>query len=516
MTRMLGHGGRSSSRHTGRQFGSGYQFRPPKEFALSYGPWQGLALGASTEPDWLADLQTGIIRNGGVQLHAVTTTPTTSSISSATPLGSFLFTINGQDMHFLFYKDTTTGYINVFRTLESGTTGTHASTLTATNSKRIVACVWGDLVYFASNDLANIYTYDYSTGTFAAVSGSPAAVEYMEIIDNNLVAGWYDTSSLVWVIEWAVDSDPTDWSSEGHGTQILSGDLGKLQRLLKINETGFIACAHGGQVMAPTGTIPAFAFSDAAAFLGARFQYGACTDGLGVLYYSYDDKVHYWSSSQDRLFNATQAANLNLSNASNNFYYFEYSKHLGAAAFHYYNSIASRQGIVLYDSQTMTVVGNLAGAIATTPQVFSDSIALSSSTIYRGISFFFVQSGLQIAFRNTDVLSASIGTTIGLSPINFGTEVELLYVDVFTDADPVGTLTLKSMARDGTSTSYSISPAAVSMGESTYQYFRMPVHVHGSSFYVSLSLYLSTRGQSVRKIRCVFALQDALEAGRIG
>lgn len=289
-----------SSRHTGDRYSVGYQYRPRHEVTVSTGPWIGVASihdssNANVGDDrYLAEVSAGVLRGG--RLYTFGRYTGGSTVADYQVVGAHVVTVGGSNRQLLFRR-TGDPYLEVVQTYKSST-ATHTSTITYTNPQPVDVALWGNTVYFSSAELSSIYTYNIVTGAFATLAGSPSDMEYLLVVDNNLCAVGYDTTDNAWKLHWAVDSDPTDWSSEGSGNQPIPPELGDVIGFERVGESAVILGSRGAMLMTPTGTLPAFRFQQDRSYPGAWGPRAAASDGDTITLIAPDGYLRYWMPGQ--------------------------------------------------------------------------------------------------------------------------------------------------------------------------------------------------------------------------
>lgn len=279
MARNRGGAGQND-RNAGNQWTSGYQFRNQEQVRLSLGPWKGVSTGQ--DADTLQEVLDGLVLDGKVYSLG----SREQSVVDGYVLGSNEFAISGVLYHVLFYKNLSTGKIHVLTEAGTGQTD-HASNIDAgVQPHEIAAVAWGAYIYFGSRALGAIYRYDRSAGTFsAAIAGSPANVEFLFVLKNNLVAVAYDSG--VWDIDWTVDSDPEDWTGAGSGSSPFPTGFSAVNAVAPIGDNYYIVGQSGSVRMSSTGTLPAFNFDDVIDLHTNNYRGADSLDG--IIYFIADD-----------------------------------------------------------------------------------------------------------------------------------------------------------------------------------------------------------------------------------
>jgi hypothetical protein len=217
-------------------------------------------------------------------VEAVGGRATRTSITGAICIGANTVILDGVYYGLMFYRDTgASDYITVW-TYDGSSAVEHASTLVSA-SERVESVVYGDDVYFTHSGIGSVYKYTKSGPTFAAVSGSPGAGEFIFVLGNNMCVIKYNTTDDVWEVYWAVDSDPSDWSSVGSGNNVIPPQYGDVQGVGFLGESAVIICELGAYMMTPSNTIPAFNFDGVPEVEGCLVKYGVATGG-GSIYYT--------------------------------------------------------------------------------------------------------------------------------------------------------------------------------------------------------------------------------------
>lgn len=296
---------RMAPKHTGDLYSQGYQHQAEREFTIQLGPWDQMLNGTEANyniaPFNIEDTRRTVVGATGAHLRngciygpgGQNAYNSPAQITNCIGLGSGSAVIASEEVSMFFYRDTSNSdYITVWRKY-SGVAGTsHDSTLTSA-SELIDFTSWGGLVYFTHSGIASVYTYDPLTGAFAAVAGSPDKGEFIFTLDNNMCVVGYDAASGVWQMEWSVDSDPTDWTGAGSGSNIIPHKFGAVYGAVPFGESYLIICRYGAYRVTPTGQAqPAFAFSEEPAIVGCDNKFGVCSGGGTVFYTDGNDYIN--------------------------------------------------------------------------------------------------------------------------------------------------------------------------------------------------------------------------------
>ena len=285
---------RDASRHSGRAYDRGYRYSYPDPFQASLGPWTSVwPLGSrNVPPNVLQSLHNGVLRDGAV--YAIWK-ETTSTVVSRTVVGEYEFGLLNKTYRFTFYIDgADSDKLKV--TYHDGTTSTTVDTTLTPTSPHVVAAPWQDKLYFSFDGAATVYELDTTNDTSAAVSGSPANVEFLLFINDQLVGIYLSGSS--YLIDWSVNADPTDWSGAGSGSNPLPGHLGRPQGFVEYNQDGLILTNFGAIQMSATGrSTPAFGFADRKEIIGALWTYAVVSSGAQVFYISNNRRLYVYDGT---------------------------------------------------------------------------------------------------------------------------------------------------------------------------------------------------------------------------
>ena len=273
---------RDSAKHSGQQWGSGYQYRPPQRIAPKLGdPWDRILPHGRRDmpPNALAELEDGIIIDG--LIFPAWTRKLTQGLSNVI-LGVYDMNLINDTYHTVFYKDVADANKLKLSVTDSNNATVTKDTLLTAGTNRVVAVAWQNTVIFAGEDLAGIYAYDVLTDTLTTYASTPANVKYLYDLGNNIHAVY--RSGSAWMDAWTVDSAPSDWAGVGAGSHVIPGRVGDVMGTGKLGESVIVMGSRGGEIVSSTGTLPAFQFSEAPAFNGTPYEH-AMASANGLVYY---------------------------------------------------------------------------------------------------------------------------------------------------------------------------------------------------------------------------------------
>lgn len=439
---------RQASRHSGRQWEKGYQFRPGDEFFIELGPWNNLA--AEIDPEgWRSSLADD---SSGVMLQRGRITPGfkegTVSYSVSPNIADYLY-VGRHRVNVL--GTLTTGMMVIFQhgtnsdisILAVGPSGenqldSNSSTSISTDGERVDAASWGSDLYFVHEAIGTIAKLDGSAGTFSKVSGSPTDAEFLFLHDNNMVA-LKDTGDR-WEVHWSVDSDPDDWTGTGSGNNPLSTELGDVKGYGFVGDSVIIVCEFGAIGMSSTGTTsPTFRFFNVPGIPGCSTQYAVTSTKDRVYYLGHDRKVHVYQGGSSRLFGGDDPY------WSSGDTVLEYSKLMNRLVV-----MDSTESVHLGDPET----NNWAATIGLTGvSHFSDGNDEPTTGITgdEAIFFFSGDANTEKVYAPTEADSSTIWTP----PIHVGSEVEVFQVDVTVVDEWTTAPQLDIKAYNGTNTTTS-------------------------------------------------------------
>lgn len=254
---------REAARHTGDAWELGHQLRPDRNFTIDFGPFQGFNTVAplGQETQWLRRLDDAYVDNGLLVAPFSESDESSSWTDADSQVRPKAFRVDGTDYLFRVYEATADSEIHVER-LSSGPNVSDFDSGIVASPNDFTA--YGNNLYIVY-DGAVIQVYDVSAGTIGNVAGSPSGQEFIWTLDNNLCTA--DASTIY----WAVDGDPTDWSSAGSGSNPIPPEIGGIMGVVVDRGSALIMGTKGAVRMVPTGTLPAF-----------RFQMELEFPGLGI------------------------------------------------------------------------------------------------------------------------------------------------------------------------------------------------------------------------------------------
>ncbi len=290
---------RRAARHTGREYGKGYPYRVDEEFTVNFGPFRGysLAPGIGNELDYLQAMTKTVVRASGATAPLALIAAKNHGVEI---LGQFQMRVNGVMYHVLFQeKASEAGKIEVIITETDDTQTTHQSSQNH-GSKRIDAEPWGVRIYYINEHITSgVFFLDLSgTPAFASVSGSPTGGgKFLFILENNMVFIGQDSTTKLWSAQWAVDSDPTDWTGAGSGSNTFSSYLGDPVGYGRMGQRMVVVFEHGGVSLVPTGTLPVFQFIEEPGISGGIGEVGS--DKTNIYYVDRTQRVVQFNGNQE-------------------------------------------------------------------------------------------------------------------------------------------------------------------------------------------------------------------------
>lgn len=289
-------GARQASRHSGRQYDVGFQFRNPQHAKLQFGPWEGVwPLGDRRLPrSILKSLVDGILRDG---IILPVWGRSESTQANATVLGAEELPVASDVYSMIFFRNlANSNRLSVRYDNGAGDSGTDNSTVVFTAS-RVAVAPWGAYIYITQPGLASgALRYDVVANTFTAVGTIPDG-KFMFILDNNLVVIYEDSG--VWYESHSVDSLPEDFSGAGSGTNPLYG-IGKVMGVGLLEDRAVIVGSRGAKVMVPTGSAnPSFRLIDVMGIKGTPFEYAVASDKTKVYYIDYNRQLVSFSGGAE-------------------------------------------------------------------------------------------------------------------------------------------------------------------------------------------------------------------------
>lgn len=300
-------------KHTGEQYTRGYQYRPPVPWRETLGPWTSVwPLGNHNIPkDALHTLHDGILLDGAIRpIWSVAT----ATVNDRQVVGDYEFQILSTRYRFTWYIDhADADKLKITR--DDGTsTSTVDTGLTPGPTIHVVAAPWQNVVYWSYQASGSILKLVVATMVHSSVAASPANVEFMLVLDNNLTV--IRQSGNTFIFQWSVDSTPEDFAGAGSGNFPLDTQHGRPQALLPFRADGMILHSFGGTAVIPTGTAsPAFRKEDRSDLSGALWTHVAASSGARLYYVSpdrllrvYDGGERFAGTGQDRTLRSVDGA----------------------------------------------------------------------------------------------------------------------------------------------------------------------------------------------------------------
>lgn len=289
-------GARNAPRHTGREYGRGFQFGYPDRDTLRFGPWDSVwPLGDRDLPqNVLHSLKDGILVDGVIL-------PVWNR-SVSTNLNQFIvaaseMSIVGDRYSVILFRDA--GSANALKAkYDNGVvSGIDISAITV-GPERISMAPWQRYVYFVSPTIGSVQRYSPVDNAFATIAASPLNGIFAFILNNNLVI--IRANGDIYEAVWSVDSLPEDFAGAGSGAAVLTG-IGEPRGFGIINDRAIIIGSAGAKVMVPTGGLPAFAFQDVSAIEGTPFEHAVTSSEDKVFYFGYDYQLRAYTEGGVRV-----------------------------------------------------------------------------------------------------------------------------------------------------------------------------------------------------------------------
>lgn len=417
---------RQAARHTGREYGKGYPYNMDQEFTVEFGPFKGYsaAPGIGFELSHIQSMFNTAIRPSGTLASLALIE--TNNLGAQT-IGHFQMRVNGVMYHVAFLDDGGTD-IDVVITETNDTQTTHASPI-AHGDDRVDAEPWGVRIYFVSVSLADVRFLDLSgTPAFSSVGSSPDNGKFLFLLGNNMVQISQDTTTKLWSAAWAIDSDPTDWTGAGSGSNNFASDLGDPVGYGRMGQRMVVVFEFGGVSMNPTGTLPVFQFIDEPAISGGI---GEVSSDKTNIYYVYRTQhlVKFQGNQEVRMGHGEE-----LQTNTTAIYY---SQACGCLVVTDSSVGNPPDQILFYDTKTLEVVGRADGP--------SSQVYISDRPDARNISQLYINraavgTGSKYTFPNyvsaqTDVTGSG---TILTEYISFPQPVTIVKIRIIFGAAPSG------------------------------------------------------------------------------
>lgn len=441
---------RESTRHSGRQFGAGYEFTRPTSFVVTLGPWKRLNYsgGAINHPDEVASADHMFIHPTGV-IQPQKTSPTAWTITGdASFHGCGRFDIGGEMEGCIFGRRTTTDYVSFHHINDAGTETNFVSAVAlAVGAHRILAVSWGGRLYVVSPGLTTgVYVYVDNT-SFAVIGGSPANPEFVGVLSNNVFV--VSRIGGVWTVSWCADSAPTDWTGVGSGTAPIPGTMGIPKGVVYLGETAVICCSEGAYRMIPTGTLPAFRFEPLPGFSGCVTRYDIACDGKTIIFAHTARATMAWRDGVQQPINnrsTTPGIYGTLVNDSSQNYH--YSAVLGW--FFVHDHAYSFDFSLAIDPNTLEYIG--AGSAVNADLMMFDSAVTATSLGARGVVFN-GETGVYTVLGSANSFNTVTDKSFQTGQLYFGRPVRLDRVLVVNDKQgevlPVLTVDLSYITLEG-------------------------------------------------------------------
>lgn len=177
-----------------------------------------------------------------------------------------------------------------------------AGTLFTGSPSQLWSAVAVNYLMAFSQGVDKVQLYNPVAGTYAVASAdAPAARFLMELnqylIAGNLVEGG---TSFPQRIRWTGPGDPTDWISLDAGIQDLVNNLGPINGLVNIFQTGFAFQQRGITQIVPTGNgLKPFQFVPIASNgRGLPFPYSLAVDGSEIACYAGNNNIYSFDGTQ--------------------------------------------------------------------------------------------------------------------------------------------------------------------------------------------------------------------------
>jgi hypothetical protein len=285
-------GARIASRHTGREYDRGFQFRYPKRVDLTFGPWASVSPFGDRDipPDNLKSLQNGQIVSGSILplWYRGATVTTATRIARAAKMIAISAANNAQ-CGVILYTDVATG--NGTLTVESCFDVSRFDSFgTPMPTGNWDFTAWGNYIYIVNDQYTSVLRFDLITRTFSVITSMTGNGKKIFVLDNNVVIVKHVAGSTC-VASWSVDGLPEDFSSVGSGSATLL-NIGTLRGVAVLSDRAFIVGSNGCVTMIPTGGLPAFAFRDLGDIIGTPFDNTIEAAGNAVVYFGHDRRIY--------------------------------------------------------------------------------------------------------------------------------------------------------------------------------------------------------------------------------
>ena len=287
-------GARTASRHFGRQYDRGYQFRYPTRLELILGPWDSVwpFHDRDIPKNVLSSLMDGVLKDGVIfPLWAREESSVVDPLSVWTVAGSEEVSI-GSTRYGITVSRAPSSDVKIDFNNELGVSGTDTFTYHLPPGGTVDMAAWQQVVYMVQPGWAEVKKYSPIAHTLTAVAGSPLDGKYIFILNNNLVV--IRKNGAIYEAVWSVDSLPEDFTGAGSGAAVFP-NIGEIRGVGVLTDRALIIGSAGAIVMVPTGGLPAFAFQEVTAIPGTPYDNAVTQSHDTIFYYGYDRKLYGYS-----------------------------------------------------------------------------------------------------------------------------------------------------------------------------------------------------------------------------
>jgi hypothetical protein len=414
-------GARNAPRFNG-QFSEGYQFRNPQELVVTYGPWEGIIPNAIENNgldtslriiprNMLHQARYCILEQGVIRpRYRATAGPVSDTPRQL--LGVHALGLLGGAYHAIFYRLVAddTLYVDIYSDTGVITLNTALTGVTTT----VYATSWQNSIMFSNVALGAIFTYDVVNNVLNQIPFTVGA-DFIFVLDNNLCEVYKSGSN--WEIRWSVDSLPQDFLNYGSGIAIL--ETVDVRSVEIINNVCYIMGSVDGQIIRPTGSLPAFRFDIMTGFNGMPYSHKSTNDGNTLYFIGYQKRVVMYAGGQERLLTSGE----DLLTETSLLYY---SRRINKLV------VAIRDYLLLLDTATgMWVSGPIPNGAAVAYAYLADSprIPLTGAGDYLCAYYTITATSYNSGALNISVSTSTPIVAVGLD--SFGGPARIFNIDVF-------------------------------------------------------------------------------------